>query len=284
MNGLIVVNKKTDMTSRDVVNILCKKFNTKSIGHTGTLDPIATGVLVCLIGRYTKLVNIITAHEKEYIATLKLGILTDTLDITGNIIDTKKYDEDLNKINEVLKSFIGKYMQEVPSYSAIIVNGKRLYKYAKENIKVELPKREVEIYNIKLLEYNQDIIKFKVKVSSGTYIRSLIRDIGQKLNTYATMTNLIRTKVGNYDINTSYTIDDIKNDNYDLLTYKDIFKDYKIYELNDNEYFKVKNGQKIKLDINDKEVVFTYKNEYIALYEKEDNIYKIKIMLQLGGN
>ena len=278
MNGLIVVNKSKDMTSRDVVNIISRKFNTKKVGHTGTLDPIASGVLVVAIGKYTKLVDIITSEKKEYIATMKLGELTDTLDTTGIVLDKKNYNFNKEELIKVLESFKTTYLQEVPKYSAIKINGKKLYEYARNNIDIELPKREVTIYDIELLEYNNDTIKFKCLVSKGTYIRSLIRDIADKLNTYASMSDLIRTKQGIFDINNSYSLEDINNDRYEILTYKDIFMDYKHIELNDDEYFKVSNGQKMMFNINDKLLILTYKNEYIAMYEKDRDLYKIKVM------
>ena len=151
MNEILVVNKDKDMTSRDVVNILNKKFNTKKIGHTGTLDPIATGVLVVCIGKYTKLVDLLTSQNKEYIAEIKLGIKTDTGDITGNILDKKDYDVDEDKIKNVLNSILGKQIQTPPIYSAIKVNGKKLYEYARNNESVEIPKREIEIYSTELI-------------------------------------------------------------------------------------------------------------------------------------
>ncbi len=278
MNGLLVVNKAKDMTSRDVVNIISRKFNTKKVGHTGTLDPIASGVLVVAIGKYTKIVDIITSEKKEYIATMKLGVLTDTLDTTGKVLGTKDYNFSKDELLNVLESFKTTYLQEVPKYSAVKINGKKLYEYARNNIDIELPKREVTIYDIELLEHNKDTIKFRCLVSKGTYIRSLIRDIAEKLNTYASMSDLIRTRQGNFNIDNSYSLDDIKNDKYSLLTYKDIFIDYKHIELNDIEYFKVKNGQKMKFNINDKLIILTYKNEYIALYEKDNDMYKVKVM------
>ena len=278
MNGLIVVNKSKDMTSRDVVNIISRKFNTKKVGHTGTLDPIASGVLVVAIGKYTKLVDIITSEKKEYIATMKLGELTDTLDTTGIVLDKKNYNFNKEELIKVLESFKTTYLQEVPKYSAIKINGKKLYEYARNNIDIELPKREVTIYDIELLEYNNDTIKFKCLVSKGTYIRSLIRDIASKLNTYASMSDLVRTKQGIFDINNSYSLEDINNDRYEILTYKDIFMDYKHIELNDDEYFKVSNGQKMKFNSNENIVLLTYKNEYIAMYEKDRDLYKIKVM------
>ena len=283
MNGVIVVNKEKDMTSRDVVNILCKEFKTKKIGHTGTLDPIATGVLVVCIGRYTKLVDILTCDKKEYIATMKLGINTDTLDITGNVTQKKDYNVTKEEIIKVLNSFIGKQLQEVPKYSAIKIDGKKLYEYARENIEIELPKREIEIYEIELLDFHDDLIEFKVLVSKGTYIRSLIRDIASKLNTYATMTSLIRIKQGDFKIEDSYTIDDIKNNKYKLLEYKDVFKNMETYELNDEEYFKVKNGQRMNNNFNNDLIMYTYKNKCIAIYEKYENSAKIKLMLDIEG-
>lgn len=279
MNGLLVVNKPKNKTSRDVVNELNHIFSFKKIGHTGTLDPLATGVLVCLFGKYTKLVNLITSYEKEYVATIKLGIKTDTLDITGNIIDKKEVNITKEKIEEVFNNFPKKYYQTVPLYSAIKINGKKLYEYARNNEKVILPKREVNIYKLELLEYNNTIIKFKALVSKGTYIRSLIDDLMHNLNTYGVMQELIRTKQGNFTLNDSYTLEDIKNNNYKLLNIKE-FLDYPIIEL-DNKYYKqIINGVIIPniFNIKDK-VIFTYQNKDIAIYELKENNLKPYLML-----
>ena len=279
LNGALIINKEKNMTSRDAVNILCKCLNTKSIGHIGTLDPLATGVLVCLIGKYTKLTNTLMEHDKEYIAKFKLGILTDTLDITGNIL--KKDNIIINKDNiiEVLNSFIGSYEQEVPIYSAVKINGKKLYEYARNNEKIELPKRKVTIYSLELLDIKDDIITIKTKVSKGTYIRSLIRDIGNKLNTYATMTDLKRIKLGKFEINDAYSLDDIKNNNYKLLTLEDLL-DVKVFNIqDDNLLFKVRNGQILDI-ISDKYILFKYNDIDIALYEKINNKIKLCIMLE----
>ena len=279
MNGLLVVNKPKNKTSRDVVNELNHIFSFKKIGHTGTLDPLATGVLVCLFGKYTKLVNLITSYEKEYVATIKLGIKTDTLDITGNIIDKKEVNITKEKIEEVFNNFPKKYYQTVPLYSAVKINGKKLYEYARNNEKVILPKREVSIYKLELLEYNNTIIKFKALVSKGTYIRSLIDDLMHNLNTYGVMQELIRTKQGNFTLNDSYTLEDIKNNNYKLLNIKE-FLDYPIIEL-DNKYYKqIINGVIIPniFNIKDK-VIFTYQNKDIAIYEFKENNLKPYLML-----
>ena len=275
---IINVYKESNMTSRDVVNILIKHFNTKKIGHTGTLDPIATGVLICCLDSSTKLVNIIQSITKEYIAEIKLGIKTDTGDITGKVIDTKPYNLNENIIISTLNSFLGDSIQEVPIYSAVKINGKKLYEYARKNETVELPKRAIYISQIELLSYHDDLIKFKVTVSKGTYIRSLINDICTKLNTVGTMFSLCRTKQGIFDIETSNKLDDILLDNYHTISYDEIFKDYFKVNMTDIEYFKVKNGQHMENNYNQQEVLFMYQNKYIALYELIDNTLKVKLM------
>ena len=279
MNGLIVINKPQNLTSRDVVNILNKKLNTKKIGHTGTLDPLATGVLVCLVGKYTKLVNLITAYDKEYIAQIKLGIKTDTLDITGNIIEENNNINITKKqILEVFKNFPKTYDQEVPIYSAKKVRGKKLYEYARSNIHITLPKTTVNIYSLELLDYTNNIITFKTTVSKGTYIRSLIKDICLKLNTIGTMNSLIRTKQGNFSITNSYTLEDINNNNYHLLNIKE-FLNYPVIELPNLILNKVLNGNSIPNTFNIKDyVIFTYQNKEIAIYKLNKKDLKPYIM------
>jgi len=246
MNGILVIDKEKNYTSRDIVNIIGKKLKTRKIGHTGTLDPLATGVLVLCIGKSLKVVDLITSYDKEYIAKVRLGIETDTLDITGNILKIDNPKVTKEAVVKVLKSFLGKSIQEVPKYSAVKVNGKKLYEYARENIDIELPKREIEIYDIELLTDIEKVdiyyeFSFKVKVSKGTYIRSLVRDIGHKLNTCACMTELTRTKQGNFNIENSYTLKDIENDNYQLLKIKDVLEIPKI-TVDDKKLIKIKNG------------------------------------------
>ena len=141
MDGLVVINKPSGITSRDVVNTISKKLNTKKVGHTGTLDPLAEGVLVVCVNKGTKLVELLTNHEKDYIATVKLGIETDTLDITGTVLKKEKMVVDKDKLINTLNSFNKKYEQTVPAYSAVKINGKKLYEYAREGKKIELPKK-----------------------------------------------------------------------------------------------------------------------------------------------
>lgn len=277
MNEIIVVNKEKDYTSRDVVNKLTHILGTKKIGHTGTLDPIATGVLVCLTGKYTKLVDLITSYEKEYIAEIKLGVKTDTLDILGNVVekcDVKSFDDQI--IIDVLNSFLGVYEQVVPKYSAVKINGKKLYEYARNDEEVILPKRMVEIKEIELLNYEKDIIKFRVLVSKGTYIRSLISDICDKLGTYGTMNSLVRTKQGKFKIEDSYLLESIEGKNYKSLKLQDVL-DLEIIYLDDKLYKKVINGSKLELN-KEGYVLFKKDDEDIALYYFEDKLGRIKIL------
>ncbi len=288
MNGILIVDKPKGLTSRDVVNIVSKKFNTKKVGHTGTLDPIATGVLVICVGCATKLVNELSSECKEYVASVELGTLTDTLDITGKIINESEAIISKEDIINALDSFKGFYMQEVPIYSAIKVNGKKLYEYAREKRSVELPKREVEIKNIELLDEvkysnGKTRFKFKCSVSKGTYIRSLIRDIAHKLNTIGVMCDLRRTKLGNFKVEDAVKIDDINFNK--LINIIDILNIKKI-ELDSSLEKKVLNGAIIDNIYNEKKVLFIKFDNAVAIYEvydKDKTKLKPKIMFK-GGN
>lgn len=277
MNGILLINKPIDFTSRDVVNKLSGILHTKKIGHTGTLDPIATGVLVICVGNTTKLCELLTSEYKEYIATIKLGIKTDTLDITGKVIEEKSFNVTENQIKEVLNSFLGKSIQTTPIYSAVKVNGKKLYEYAREGKSVELPKREIDITNIELLSFSNDEISFKATVSKGTYIRALIDDICTKLNTVGTMSSLIRTKQGIFNLEDTYTLEDIEKGNYRLLTIEEALGDLNTIEIDDELYDKVKNGAIINKTFNSDIASLKYNNKIIAIYktyEKDKNLAK----------
>ena len=270
MDGIIVINKSKGITSREVVNKVCKLLNTKKVGHTGTLDPIATGVLVLCVGKATKLVETLTSNDKEYVATVKLGILTDTLDTDGTIIEKKCVNLDKDKLVNVLNSFIGTYNQEVPIYSAVKVNGKKLYEYARAKKEVTLPKRMVEIKKIKLIEFGNDYYKFKVTVSKGTYIRSLIKDINDKLGIIGVMSDLVRTKQGKFSINNSYTLENMENNNYNVLTITDVLKDENCVIISNTLFEKVKNGALINNEYNTSMVTFIYNDSVIAIYKIYD--------------
>lgn len=281
MNGFILVNKKKDMTSRDVVNILTKILNTKKIGHTGTLDPFAEGILLVAVNKGLKVVKLLNYKDKEYIAKVRLGIKTDTLDITGNILEEKKEELNKEELLEVLKSFIGEYSYEVPIYSAIKVNGKKLYEYARNNQKVELPIKNSYIYDIKLIDFKDNSFTFSVKVSNGTYIRALVRDISKKLNKLMTLEELTRTKVDNLLIENSYTLEDIKNNNFKLLKINDLLN-YKEVELSRDLEDKVLNGNKIKLDEKEDNILFIKEKEEIAVYTREEcDIFKVLAMIKV---
>lgn len=265
MDGFIIINKKENMTSRDVVNIVCKKLHTKKVGHTGTLDPMAKGVLVIAVNKALKLVDDITSLNKEYIAEVTLGIKTDTLDITGNVLETEEI-RSINKesIEEVLNSFIGEYNMKVPIYSAVKVNGKKLYEYAREGKSVELPIKKVVINNIELLSVDQNKFTFKCNVSKGTYIRSLINDICKKLGVMGCMSDLIRTKQGKFYIEDAIGLDDI-NENTKLINMVDVI-DSPILEVNEYLYNRIKNGSKLENRYNYEKLAFTYNKELIGIY------------------
>lgn len=277
MDGVIVIDKEKDYTSRDVVNIVGKHFKTKKVGHTGTLDPLATGVLVICIGQATKLVELLTNHDKEYIADITFGIETDTLDITGNILKEENTNFSKEEIEKVLNEYQKEYDQMVPIYSAIKINGKKLYEYAREKEKIELPSRKVKIYKIDLLKCeqinNKTHIQIKCNVSKGTYIRSLIRDIALSLNTVAIMTDLRRTKVGEFTLKDSILLEDLEN-NDKIYSIEQILKNYPTIEVDNNLEFKIKNGCKIPNTYNQEYIVFKNKEKVLGLYKNEDGILK----------
>lgn len=247
MNGIIVIDKPKDYTSRDIVNIVSKKLNTKKVGHTGTLDPLATGVLVLPIGRALKVSELLTSNTKEYIAEVILGYETDMLDITGTEIKRNIPSVTKEELLKVLKSYIGKYNQEVPLYSAVKVGGRKLYEYARSGTTVIPPSKEVEVYSLELisdLKHINGAVEFTIRceVSKGTYIRSLIRDIAYSLNTYGTMKNLIRTRQGIFTLKDAYTLKDIEENNYKLLSIKECLPNIKTTVIEDPLLTKVKNG------------------------------------------
>lgn len=267
---MLLINKPSGITSFDVCKKVSKIFDTKKVGHTGTLDPLAEGLMLILVNKYTKLNNLIDYDYKEYIAVVQKGIETDTLDITGKVLKEEKV-KNLPNLNNILQSFKGKYMQEVPIYSAVKINGKKLYEYARKGKEIDLPKREVEIKNISLMEEKEDTFTFKCLVSKGTYIRSLIRDISIKLNYPLTMKKLLRTKEGKFKIENSTSLDKL-NINTNKLYLEDIF-DYEIIDIDDNTYNKLINGVKINKDIRNKKLI-RYKNKVIGLIHNENGIIK----------
>lgn len=276
MNGIILIDKQSGVTSRDVVDEVGHILKTKRIGHTGTLDPMATGVLVLCVGNATKISDLITSYDKEYVAEVTLGVGTDTLDIEGAILEKAKVEVTKEQVEEVLKTFIGKSEQQVPIYSAVRVNGKRLYEYARKNIEVELPKKNIDIYELSMisdLEIISGNVKFQIKchVSKGTYIRSLIRDIGLKLNCPACMSSLRRIKQGDFLIEDCYTIGDVESGQYKMLQIKDVLPNISEVIIDSETEKKVKNGAFIDKTVNsDMMKIITESGELIAIYQTYD--------------
>lgn len=285
MNGFIVINKETGYTSRDVVNIACKALKTKKIGHTGTLDPMATGVLVLAIGKATKLVDYITSKEKEYIAEIELGTLTDTLDITGTILASETVSKSEAEIDHVLGEMIGTYLQEVPIYSAVKVHGKKLYEYARNHEAVTLPKKEVTIASLKRISpliVVDGKIRFTIQttVSKGTYIRSLIRDLAIQLGTIGTMLQLERTRQGNYTLASAIRLTELENGNYRCISIPEALADVKQMVIGDENATRIRNGNKIEACYDVDKILFINPDgSPIGLYEQyEPGHFKPRIM------
>ena len=287
MNGILIVNKHKGCTSHDIVYKV-KKICNEKVGHTGTLDPMATGVLPLLIGKGTLCSKYLINHDKIYRATIQLGIETDSLDAEGTIVDTKEVSgEMLNEeyIINILNTFLGKQEQVPPMYSAIKVNGKKLYQYAREGKSIEVQPRNIEIYNIKLLEVNKENkqIKFEVHCSKGTYIRSLCSDISKKLGTIGHMIELQRVQVGEFNISNSVTLEQIENNPTEfekhLITIEDIFKDKVNINLDNKKLQLFLNG--VQLNFNKEEGVYKIynANKFIGIGCIKKNKLKRDIVL-----
>ena len=222
MDGILLVNKPAGMTSHDVVNRIRKILHTKKVGHCGTLDPDATGVLVLCIGKATKALQFLMSETKVYQATLFLGTATDTYDSSGQIMEEKAF-HGVRDVEETLQSFIGKQQQIPPIYSAIKVHGKKLYEYARNQEYVDIQPRTIMIEKIELISQQDQSITFQVKCSKGTYIRSLCVDIGKKLGYPAHMTHLIRLASGEFYLEDCYSLEDIEQGHYQFMSLEDAF-------------------------------------------------------------
>jgi len=224
MHGIYLINKPAGITSHDVVDYLRKITNEKTIGHAGTLDPLASGLMIVAIGReFTKKISNFSKLDKEYIAEATLGATSTTYDKEGIIQDAKlkikNNNIDQKEIEQVLDSFVGTYAQMPPIFSAKKIKGQKAYDLARQGKPVDLKPVNIKIYAIKLLDYQYPLLKFQVKVSSGTYIRSLIDDVGKKLGEGAYMSGLIRTQIGEYDLSRAINLQQIKSFN-DIFPYK----------------------------------------------------------------
>lgn len=274
MGNVILVDKAKGMTSFDVCFKLRKIFNTKRIGHTGTLDPNATGLMMVLIDKATKINQFVVSLKKEYIGTVQIGIKTDSEDIDGKIIlEKEEVMPNKDAIEKILKTFIGKSSQVPPMTSAIKVNGKKLYEYQRNNEEVEVKPRDIEVYELELLELNDKKFTFRVLVSSGTYIRTLAQDILNKLDIIGTLSDLRRTAIDDFKVEDAYTLDEINEGKYESLdTYDVLRKYYYVYEVA-NE-FDVINGKPLKLNLNEDKILCVKDKKVLAIYKKDNNIYR----------
>lgn len=266
MDGILVIHKEAGMTSHDVVAQLRRILHIKKIGHSGTLDPQATGVLLVLVGKACKALPYLEDTDKEYVATMRLGERYDTDDIWGELQETKDVTP-ISDFDSVLQEFKGDIKQYPPMVSSVRVNGKKLYEYARNHETVERPLRDVTIYDIKALD--QELLKFRVACSSGTYIRSLCVDIAEKTGNLGCMSSLVRTKVGRFSLEDACTLDDVKNGNFTLHSLMEMFAGYTqiAYEPIEDVF----NGKKIKLPCDADEVMITHDQEIVAVYQRVKN-------------
>ena len=285
--GIIAINKPQDWTSFDICNKIKHTLrqiygkNMPKVGHLGTLDPMATGVLLVTIGSATKLFDLMQQKHKTYIAEFKFGEETNTLDATGEVVSSTSNIPTKEQILDVLSSLIGKIAQIPPKFSAKSINGKRAYELARKNIEFELKAKEVEIYSLNLISYENSILKLEIECGSGTYIRSIGRDIAYKTNSLATMTSLNRTKIDNFKVANCLDIQNLTVNNIndfiikidDVLSYEEL----KLNEINTN---KILNGQ--TLNINKSNGIYKLNNELdtIAIVKIED--FKAKMLVFLG--
>ncbi|MBR2505489.1 MAG: tRNA pseudouridine(55) synthase TruB [Bacilli bacterium] len=273
MDGLILINKDRDWTSRDVCNVVQKIHGTKKVGHTGTLDPFAEGLLLVTINKANKIGQFLDDFTKTYVATLKLGVKTNTGDLTGEVIETieipniKKED-----VEKVIKTFLGDIEQIPPMTSAIHYKGRKLYEYFYEGVEVERPSRKVHIYSINLLDFKDDTIVFEVEVSKGTYIRILGEDIATKLNTVGHLTRLIRTKIGPYDIKNSINLKELTNQ-FITYTIDETLSFLDTFVVEEKMTKKVKDGLSLTIPNIKGELVYikSENDEPLAIYKRKEN-------------
>lgn len=270
ISGSLLIDKEKGLTSRQEVNNISHLLKEKKAGHIGTLDPFADGLLIVLLGKATKISPFLEGMDKTYMATLKLGSKTDSGDLTGNIIENKDIPS-LKKedLENVFKSFLGKQTQIPPMYSALKVNGKALYKYAREGKEIERKKREITIYELKLLSYENNEITFISKVSKGTYIRTLGEDIAEKLGTVGHLTKLTRLSIGPYSLEQAKKTKDVSEN--DLIPTLKMLSFMKSFEVEGELLKKASNGMHFHLPIEDKLVLLKNKDEAIAIYQRESS-------------
>ena len=272
MDGILLINKPAGYTSHDIVGIVRKKLHTKKVGHCGTLDPDATGVLVVCVNKATKAIQFLMSDTKVYRATLSLGKSTDTYDASGKILEEKEVGQiSKAQVIDVLNSFLGKSKQKPPIYSAIKVNGKKLYEYARNGEEVEIKERDIEIMMIELIDFSNNEIVFDVKCSKGTYIRSLCVDIAKKLGYPGHMSHLERRQAGRFLITDCITLEQLENDDYSLHSIDDALCGFLQLKLDDPT--PVYHGKQIKSDLTGQVAIYDNQNHLLAIYESTGQGY-----------
>lgn len=279
MDGIVLVDKEVGFTSFDVCNIVKRNLHVSKVGHSGTLDPFATGLLLITTGKATKVNQFLETLDKEYIATLCLGKRTSTLDTEGEVIEEREVNEfSIEQINKAFTNLIGEIEQVPPMFSALKVNGKKLYEYAREGKEIERKIRKITILSIELLEYNHPFVTFKVHCSKGTYVRTLGEQIAEKLNTIGYLTYLRRTKVGRFSVEDANTIKEVRNN--ENIRYTPILEGLRHFNsiiVNDKLKLDIMNGKKIKLNKEGDILAITQDNEALAVLEKNEiGLYKVK--------
>lgn len=272
MDGILLINKPAGYTSHDIVGIVRKKLHTKKVGHCGTLDPDATGVLVVCVNKATKAIQFLMSDSKFYRATLSLGKSTDTYDASGKVLEEKEVGAlSKDQVVDVLDSFLGKSKQKPPIYSAIKVNGKKLYEYARNGEEVDIKERDIEIMMIKMISFSNNEIVFDVKCSKGTYIRSLCVDIARKLGYPGHMSHLERRQAGRFSIDDCIALEQLEKGDYTLHSIEEALDDYPKLILEDPTI--VYHGKQIKSNLTGKVAIYDNQNKLLAIYESTGTGY-----------
>ncbi len=278
-SGIVLVNKPKGISSNKVVNIVKFKLGAKKCGHLGTLDLEGEGLLPVTINNATKLFDFYLQKDKTYETEFVFGFETDTLDTSGKIVKECEVNFSDNELKMAVNSMIGKYMQMPPQYSAKKVNGQVGYKLARVGETINLSPKEVEIYEFKILKkINNRTFRFEITCSSGTYIRSVCRDLAYKLGTYGSMQCILRTRCGVFCIKDAYLLEDIEKGNFEIIPCQNLF-DYDIINLSENDFFKLKNGQQLIIDFKDAFYKIYFNNQFLGVGEVREKNLKMKIRL-----
>ena len=274
ISGFLLVNKDAGITSSRVVQILKKKFNPKKVGHLGTLDPMATGLLIIAINKATKFASLLLQSEKSYRAEVTLGTQTDTDDAEGEVISSKNIHQNKSEVKEILLTFLGDSDQFPPNYSALKHKGKPMYKYARDGIKVKKPARKIFIENINNIKINLPKVSFDIKCSKGTYIRSIARDLGRKLGCGAHLSKLIRTSQEKFKLSDACSLDDISLEK--LISLENAFEDLDFIQLNESDAAAFLHGRSIQTDFEHADLLRVYDadNKFIAIGKKTSKGFK----------